>query len=158
MTLQDYAAIGELIGAIAVVISLLYVGLQIRDNTRVNSAAARHAISEFALEFSKFNADHADRLAKVMQEVELDEPDRLFRWWCHMMVILHAETYFHSFHVGMMPESHWQGYVKYVRGYLGSPGISEFWTDVGPAFSQDFSRWIDEQFEQMDYASSDQFT
>lgn len=147
MTLQDYAAIGELIGAIAVVISLIYVGLQIRDNTRVNSASARHAISEFALEFSKFNAAHADRLARVMQETELDEPDRLFRWWCHMMVMLHAETYFHSFQVGMMPESHWQGYEKYVAGYIQSPGMREFWDDVGPAFSADFSAWIDAQFD-----------
>ena len=145
MTLQDYAAIGEILGAIAVVISLIYVGLQIRDNTRVNSASARHAISEFALEFSKFNAEHADRLARVMQETELDEPDRLFRWWCHMMVMLHAETYYHSFQVGMMPEAHWQGYVRYVEGYVRSPGMREFWDDVGPAFSRDFSRWIDEK-------------
>ncbi len=64
-----------------------------------------------------------------------------------MMVMLHAETYFHSFKVGMMPESHWQGYVKYVSGYVASPGMREFWDDVGPAFSADFSAWIDEQLE-----------
>ena len=149
MTLQDYAAIGELIGALAVVISLIYVGYQIRQNTRVNSASARHAISEFALEFSKFNAAHADRLAKVMQETELDEADRLFRWWCHMQIILHAETYYHHYQMGMLPQTHWQGYVHYVTGYLASPGMREFWADVGPAFSSDFSAWIDEQFEKL---------
>ena len=148
MTLQDYAAIGEVIGAIAVVASLIYVGLQVRESNRVNRAAARHAISQFALEFSKFNAEHADRLARVHREDPLDEADRLFRWWNHMMVILHAETYFHHHKLGLMPRTHWNGYVKFVTGYMTTPGTLDFWSDVGPAFSEDFATWMDELINQ----------
>ncbi|MCL7926298.1 MAG: hypothetical protein M8841_00795, partial [marine benthic group bacterium] len=35
------------------------------------------------------------------------------------------------------------GYVTYVRGYLSTPGMTEFWQDVGAAFSRDFADWID---------------
>ena len=52
MTLQTYVAIAELIAAIAVVISLIYLAVQVRQGNRVNSAAARHALSQFALDFS----------------------------------------------------------------------------------------------------------
>jgi hypothetical protein len=142
MNSENYVLLAELVASIAVVVSLIYLAIQVRQSTKVNSAAARHAISDFALQFSMFNAEHADRLAKVLSEAELDEGDLMFRWWSHMMVFLHAETYYRHHELGLMPASHWNGYVRYVTGYLESPGVPEFWDDVGPAFSADFSAWI----------------
>jgi len=47
MTLNDLANIGQVIGAIAVVISLIYVALQIRQNTNaVRSATAQDCSSQ----------------------------------------------------------------------------------------------------------------
>ncbi len=143
MNLEQYVQIAELIASVAVVVSIIYLGLQVRQGARVNSATARHAISQFALEFSMFKAEHADRLAKVTNEVDLSEGDLTFRWWNHMMVFLHAETYFHHYELGLMPAKHWNGYVRYVEGYLVTPGVRDFWADVGPAFSLDFSKWVD---------------
>ncbi len=45
-----------------------------------------------------------------------------------------------------MPESHWEGYRRFVRGYLDTPGVTEFWGDVGPAFSREFSGGVDGLF------------
>jgi hypothetical protein len=43
MSLNDLANLGQIIGAIAVVISLIYLALQIRQNTNaVRSATARN--------------------------------------------------------------------------------------------------------------------
>ncbi len=142
MNLEQYVQFAELIASIAVVVSIIYLGLQIRQGTRVNSATARHAISQFALEFSMFKAEHADRLAKVTKETDLSDGDLTFRWWNHMMVFLHAKTYFHHYELGLMPSKHWNGYVRYVKGYLSTPGVRDFWADVGPAFSFDFSKWV----------------
>ena len=96
-----------------------------------------------------FKAEHADRLARVLDETELSAGDLQFRWWNHMMVFLHAETYYHHYELKLMPTKHWSGYVKYVRGYLDSPGVREFWDDVGDAFSVDFSNWISSQLDDM---------
>jgi hypothetical protein len=150
MTLQTYVAIAELIAAIAVVISLIYLAVQVRQGNRVNSAAARHALSQFALDFSMFKAGHSDRLAKVLEETDLNKGDLQFRWWNHMMVFLHAETYYHHYELKLIPKKHWSGYVKYVQGYLESPGVREFWDDVGDAFSVDFSQWISSQLDDID--------
>lgn len=78
-----------------------------------------------------------------MSSAELTPGDLQFRWWNHMMIFLHAETCFHQYESKPMPKKHWNGYRKYVIGYLDSPGVLDFWKDVGPAFSVDFSRWID---------------
>ena len=144
MTLENWAHLAEIIGAVAVVASLIYVGIQIRDSNRVNQANARHQISEFVLQVSMFHAQHADRLAEIQRKAELEEGDRLFRWWTHMMFMLHAETYYHHYELGLMPPGHWNGYIRYVEGYATSPGFVEFWGEVGPAFSRNFSNWMTE--------------
>ncbi len=146
MTIETWAYIAEIVGAIAVVASLIYVGRQIHDANRVNEANARHNISEFVLQVSMFNAQHADRLAEIEEKLEqgqsLSRPEKTFQWWSHMNLMLHAETYFHHHALGLMPDGHWNGYVRYVEGYANSPGFVEFWRDVGPAFSRDFCNWL----------------
>jgi len=147
MSLENLAYLAEIIGAVAVVASLIYVGVQIRGSNRVNSANARHQISVFVLEIAKFHAEHVDRLAKVNEQTELNAADEQFRWWCHMMFMLHAETYYHHYELGLMPAGHWNGYVRFVTGYATSPGMREFWEDVGPGFSKNFSDWMTEIVE-----------
>ena len=43
MTLQDWGALGELIGGVAIIVSLIYVGLQIRQSTHASRAATSQA-------------------------------------------------------------------------------------------------------------------
>ena len=43
MTIQDWGAVGEIIGGIAIIISLIYVGLQIRQNTKATKVATSQA-------------------------------------------------------------------------------------------------------------------
>ena len=146
MTLENLAYVAEIVGAIAVVASLIYVGIQIRDSNRVNQANARHNISEFVLQVSMFNAAQADRIAAIEEKIsaggELSAADKTFQWWSHMNMMLHAETYYHHFELGLMPDGHWKGYVRYVESYSTSPGFAEFWSEVGPAFSREFCNWM----------------
>ena len=148
MTLEAWAYLSEIVGAIAVVASLIYVGIQIRDSNRVNQANARHNISEFILQVSLFNAGQADRIAAIQQKIsegdELTAAEHTFQWWSHMNFMLHAETYFHHYELGLMPDGHWQGYVRYVEGYSIAPGFADFWREVGSAFSQNFCSWMTE--------------
>ena len=46
MTIQDWGALGELVGGVAIIVSLIYVGLQIRQGTRASRAATSQAFSE----------------------------------------------------------------------------------------------------------------
>ena len=143
MNLSDLANLSQIIAAVGVVISLLYLAVQIRGNTRVVSAQARHALSDFALRFSIFRAEHADRFAKLESGVELTDGDRVFQYWSHVQLMLHAETYFHHHQLGLMPEGHWHGYARFMTKYIQSAGFREVWDDIGPGFSEDFAGWLD---------------
>jgi hypothetical protein len=143
MNLNDLANLGQIIGAIGVMITIVYLAVQIRGNTKVASAQARHAISEFVLRISIFRAEHADRFAKLESGAELTDGDRQFRYWSHVQFLLHAETYFHQHELGLMPDAHWRPYARYMTKYIQSPGFKEAWDDIGPGFSEDFARWLD---------------
>ena len=80
MNLSDLANLSQIIAAVGVVISIAYLAVQIRGNTKVVSAQARYGLSEFALRFSIFRAEHADRFAKLESGVELTDGDRVFQY------------------------------------------------------------------------------
>jgi len=143
MNLNDLANLAQIVAAVGVVVSLIYLAVQIRGNTKVAGAQARHALSDFALRFSIFRAEHADRFARLESGVELTDGDRVFQYWSHVQMLLHAETYFHHHQLGLMPDQHWRGYVRYMTRYVQSPAFVEVWKDIGPGFSEDFARWID---------------
>src|SRR6266581_942127 len=143
MNLSDLANLAQIIAAAGVVVSLIYLAVQIRGNTKVVSAQARHSISEFALRIALFRAEHADRFAKLESGAELTDGNRQFQYWSHVQFLLHADTYFHHHDLGLMPDAHWRGYARYMTKYMQSPGFREAWDDIGPAFSEDFARWVD---------------
>ena len=146
MALEAWANIADIIGGIGVVASLIYVGVQIRDSNRVNQANARHNISEFVLQVSMFNAEHSKRISeldkKAREGTPLTEEEETFRFWNHTNFVLHAETYFHHYELGLMPDGHWKGYVRFIEGYSASPGFLEYWQDLGPAYSRNFYNWL----------------
>jgi hypothetical protein len=143
MNWEAVGAIAESIGAASVIATLAYLALQIRSNTSALRAQTRYSISEFVLQISIFRAEHADRYAKLSLGGELTAGDLEFRYWSHMQLMLHAETYLHHFEIGLMPESHWSGYERYIDGYVESGGFREFWENAGPSFSLGFQEWID---------------
>jgi hypothetical protein len=58
MNLNDLANLGQVIGAIAVVVSLIYVALQIRQNTAaIRSATAQSVHEHFANWYQTFATD-----------------------------------------------------------------------------------------------------
>jgi hypothetical protein len=148
MSLSNLANLAQIVAPIGVVISLIYLAVQISGNTKVASAQARHSISEFALRISIFRAEHADRFAKLDSGMALTEGDRQFRYWSHIQFMLHAETYFHHHELRLMPDEHWRGYEQFMTRYVQSPGFREVWDDIGSAFSEDFVRWINRLLEQ----------
>ena len=46
MTIQDWGAIGELAGGVAVIVTLIYLALQIRQNTRAIRLGTGYAVTE----------------------------------------------------------------------------------------------------------------
>src|SRR5262249_443106 len=130
MNWEAIAAIAQLFGTIGVIITLVFLAVQVRGNTRVANAQTRQSISEFVLRIAIFRAEDGDRFAKLEGGAELTDGDHQFRYWSHIQFLLHAETYFHHHALRLIPDAHWRPYERYFAKYVKSPGFKEVWADI----------------------------
>ena len=79
MTLQDWGAVGELVSAAAVVATLIYLSVQIRQSTVLAKAQHAHdALSAFC-GFRRHIIEHPDILAKLQANKELSVEEAITR-------------------------------------------------------------------------------
>jgi len=139
------ASIADVISAIAVVVSLVYLSLQIRANTRSNRASAFHATIDSEMELAKTVVEHAGTWDKVQtgQPLAAGEETRraiaLFN-----LVMLDAERRFNQFNAGFLEAGPWEGNLKSLPLLVALPTY-ERWRQSGGAMSRsaDFLRLLD---------------
>ncbi len=108
--LSDWASVAEIISAMAVVASLLYVGFEIQRNTRVGLASNRQAIAARAQELALYSAEtHIHRLLFASDgepfELTEDEQDRLTAYIGALLRT--TEEAYLLYRDGLLDEEYW---------------------------------------------------
>ncbi len=141
MTLQDLGSIGEFVAAIATLVTLVYLAVQIRQNTSALGHAEGRAILE----------DGNTWRAKLIQDPEIAEIyrkglldpgalDPIERLRFRMLLDALFVTWLYGFRAGEIT-----GYDgdSHVRGTLARPGGAQFWADQKANFDPEFIQYID---------------
>jgi hypothetical protein len=114
MSLNDLANIGQVIGAIAVVISLIYVALQIRQNTNaVRSATAQSVHEHFVNWYHLIAADaELSRIAAngLRDYQSLSENERTRFIAAFMSFLSYSQNAFLKWRQGLLTPSLWLGW------------------------------------------------
>jgi hypothetical protein len=89
VSLQDLANLGEAIGGLAVLVTLVYLGLQLRLNTRAVRAATYQQVVEATSEWSAMMSQNDDLVLLWAKATEdgldsLSSPEALKFWFCLM--------------------------------------------------------------------------
>ena len=140
-------AIGELIGALAVILTLFYLASQIRQNTQMmrstvreqRTASTQKALSEFLL--------HADILIKAMSGVELEGTDAVRFHLVVTLMIRDFETYYYQHSQGLFDESEWLGVKVTIHRRISSPHIQKVWLETQDEYSDKFQQFLGSLFE-----------
>lgn len=153
MDWQMIGALGEVVGAAAVVISLLYVARQVRSATTEAQVHRRHSVVE---EFNKFldllatdgelSRIYARGVQGGLTELEIEERVRFVAAMQRALSAL--EEGFLMRRAGLWPEWYGQdiyGTIAYLAAY---PGVQEIWSErkrtFSPAFREHMDRLISE--------------
>ena len=148
MNLNDLANIGQVVGAIAVVISLIYVALQIRQNTNaVRSATAQTVHEHFARWYHLVAAN--DELAKIVANGlrdygSLSEHERVRFIAAFMSFLSYSQNAFLKWRDGLLASSLWMGWELVIMNLVCAPGGKAFWKDRAYMFGDEFRRYIDD--------------
>ena len=141
MNWDAMGAIGNILGALAVVISLGYVAVQIRQNTKaLHHASLRAAIDDAADWRNNLIQDReVARLYRtgMLKSEDLDEID-LLRFRMLLDSLFAAWEYAYSSKSGLADVQ-----VRFIRGTLNTPGGALYWVKQKAIFGADFASYVD---------------
>ena len=147
MTLQDLGNIGEFVGAIGVIVSLIYLSLQIRSNTRAVKVSSYQQTSAAARDYNlKLAADPTlDALFwKVLNGVPFaDEPERRRATLVFSTALLALQSVHYQWEQGLLDEPLWRGHLGSLERFVRMPGFATYWENRTYAFSPSFVRFVE---------------
>ena len=146
MTWESIAAISDIIGTVAVVISLLYLAIQIRTQNRESRIDSVHELNEsFRSAITVFqNAELASVFARAKDNFEaLTETERLQYISMVQGIMRVWEDAFHQHREQRLNESMWQGMIVQFSGYLSLHGVQSVWKIRKMAYSKEFRAFVD---------------
>ena len=137
------AAIAEVLGALAVLASLIYVAAQIRQNTQMMKSSIRQQLTTSTQNVVFKMMDNAETIAK-MQENETLTPGEQIR----MRLLLRAafrgfEDAAYQYHHGLLDASEWKGRLANMRSSLSIPAAREHWIATRSEYSEYLQRTLD---------------
>ncbi|PCJ47877.1 MAG: hypothetical protein COA74_10610 [Gammaproteobacteria bacterium] len=144
--LADLANISEVIGAIAIVVSLIYVGVQVADSTRaVRSASANETSSAMSSWYLQIGSDLQS--SKVFRrgtaQPETLSEDELFQFifQMHAMFIQFQGAYYLS-QEGTLDIELQESITNAILGVRDQPGFNKYWGQRKDLFKPDFRKYI----------------
>jgi len=142
-------AIGEAVGALAVVVSLFYVGFQIRQSARATQAeTARESVAAIRhFNEAMISNPAAARLFNVGAEdlSKLSEEERAQFAHLAFIFFMTAQDLHFQFAKGALDPEVWAGYRTVLALYAKSPGFQRYWSRgnifFAPAFRTECDSW-----------------
>ena len=150
MDWEAIGAIGELIGAIAVLVSLVYLALQVKANTASSTIASRQSVSrEFRDWVKTFLTTNPEHFAIGMTSYP-DMPYRERADFCHQLhdLILFYQSAQAMHEAGVLPDDAHQPYVDWVAAVLQTPGGAAFWQEWRPSYNSGMINSLEARMKQ----------
>jgi hypothetical protein len=146
MTLSELGDLGELVSAIAVVVSLVYLGVQVRQNTRMMRVSTHHAMK------TAYNTLHVaygsdpvvssllDRGSEDYSQLNRDER---FRYALLMRAAfgLHNDMFL-QLQERLLSEEEWASQTRAIAKALAPPGARAWWERDAEIFPKEFRQEV----------------
>jgi len=143
--------ITEITSVIAVVLSVVYLGLQIRDNTKVLRSQAHYNALSLAQRPMEMMIEN-DSLAAVVN-TGYATPDALSaddwaRFGNYAFIGFNAWEYlYYQNGDRSIPKELWVGADAYFKGLVGTkPGLTRFWSEFQASFDEPFRSYVAAEF------------
>ncbi|MEE4659360.1 MAG: hypothetical protein V2J89_02765 [Halieaceae bacterium] len=148
MNWDALSAIGEIVGATGVIVTLVYLAIQIRQNTRASRVNAVQESMENSARFSELLATNSDLLSLftrgLVNPEELNADER--RTFVSILnVFMRREAVaFYLYRNGTMPKELWDARVAIFRGTLNQPGLKVYLAFSAETLPGEFRTFVED--------------
>lgn len=150
MSLDQLGNIGELIGGIAVIASLLYVAMQLKQNTKITKASVRQSVASRAGDFQLAVAQNDQLLAvvaKLFRQEPLSPQEEIRLHFLLGCLFRAVEEAYLQHRDGFLDDEYWAKRGNLMLNYLRYPGMFEAWRDrLRSTYHPAFVEWVESQF------------
>lgn len=151
----------ELIGVAAIVASLIFVGLQLKQSQAIALSAAYQARADSSLEFRNKVFDSPEllsALAKVLngeyEDLTRDE-NAAYQFFFYSNLI-YLENVHYQYVNGFVSDEQWQSNVLDIEDLLVYPGYRELWKAQPGRHRASFAQVMDDAITRMDRRTNDE--
>jgi hypothetical protein len=147
MSVLELGALGEFVAAFGVIASLIYVGFQVRQNTKAtNGNAIAQVASEVQRNLVAVSQDDvlANAVTKVLAGEDLlpIEQTKLFYWFSSLL--RGVESHVLQVKLGTLPDDHEEPWIRILSQLSGVPDLRKIMNQyIGTAT---FEGWLREHF------------
>jgi hypothetical protein len=143
VTIQELGSLGELVAAVATIATLVYLAIQIRQNTKTVRTSTYQAVLDSARSDTELILahPHLERIYRLgrRDSGELSADDRpVFRMLIGQL-LLNYEILFLQHQHGVVDEDFWRGRQEGLRALLLQPGVRKYWEGSGPLLRRYFA-------------------
>ena len=140
-------AIGEILGSVGVLISLLYLGSQMRHSAAETRDASIHSVMQLAIQFrtESYKGELADIRLKVALNESLSQLESMkFEGYLSALFELN-ELVFVQFQKEKLDPEYFQAWERRTRAAMAVPRVNQFWSKTKTGYRESFVQYIDGQ-------------
>ena len=164
--LEDLGNLGDFLGGIGVVVTLLYLAIQIRQNTaqvrqntKAVSAAAHNSLTENLNLYNSNVISHEDVAAIIVKAdhgiAKLSDTESMRFLAMSSSMFRSFENIFHHHRAGLLTEEQWRGWRELlIHSIRRSRGHREFWSQAKMIFTAEYQLFVDSVLAELDGADS----
>jgi hypothetical protein len=147
ISVQDLAAMSEIFASIAVVVSLIYLAVQLKQNTTsLNVSTYQQWVALHGQIFSGLQDKELARIVRLGCEDSRNLEDDTyvpFMAWLRMYFYMQQSQYY-LYVKGIVEESVWTGNLLDLSGVFRFPGVKQWWEAGGKTgFSPEFVKVVE---------------
>ena len=151
--LQDLGNLGEFVGAIGVVISLVYLARQMIQNTTSVRAASFNSMVQNSirlLEHSFRDSEFAAFLARAQLRPESLTPEERVRWDAYMTAVYrHFGNLVYAYRVGTLDHQMWESYRATLKDHLRTRSWADWYLEHRHLFSTALNALVDQALSEI---------
>jgi hypothetical protein len=157
MNWEAIGAVGEVLGAIGVILTLVYLAVQIRQNTAMMTAQTVQASVDATQRVLLFRAEHAEvravlRKARDDEELDRDEFELLAAYLQATFMNFQARLQHNT--RGVFDASVNESYEKILIDYLEGPYVQRWWDYSKALYGEEFREHCDKIIERINESGS----
>lgn len=147
--LHDYALIAEIMGGFSIVFSLIFVGIQISQNTEIVRAQTRDSLSEKQIDLYLTLGTNKDAIEAYTLgrsgsiQLDLDNPDYVTWQFLAFSNLRIWENEWYQFDKGLFEAQEYESRSQALAVILSKSGYKEIWKDNKTQYSEGFRAYVD---------------